>query len=300
MNTFQLECFFHVASSLSFACAAEELNVSQPAITHQIRSLENELNVKLFYRTTRNVSLTHEGELLLPEVNDLILRLHAVENRFSGDGERKFVFLQIGCMGDALFGLLPDVLYRLSSAEPGLHPILRSVPAPQLVKHMEDGYVDIALGIKEKLPKGSIIRYTELIKTPLVCVCDETHPLSERESIRLADMDEHSLIFFRPAVCAAEIAALQLELGKGRRAGSIFFCDDLTAAFTLARAGFGALLIPLVLVPDFLPGLTKVSVCDYPSLSFGVYCKPNGGKLQNQFIQLLRKRLDVPQKTVRH
>ncbi len=47
MNTFQLECFFHVASSLSFARAAEELNVSQPAITHQIRSLENELNVKL-------------------------------------------------------------------------------------------------------------------------------------------------------------------------------------------------------------------------------------------------------------
>lgn len=91
---------------------------SQPAITYQIRSLENELGVKLFYRTMRSVSLTHEGELLLPEVNNLAIRLHAVENRFQKGSKNKFVPLQIGCIGDTLFELLPDVLYRLSSEEP--------------------------------------------------------------------------------------------------------------------------------------------------------------------------------------
>ena len=261
---------------------------SQPAITHQIRSLENELGVKLFHRTTRSVSLTHEGELLLPEVNDLVIRLHAVEN--------KLVPLQIGCIGDTLFGLLPDVLYRLSSEEPALHPIIRSVPAPQIAKQIEEGYADIVLGIKEKLPKGSRIRYVELIKTPLVCVCDQTHPLSEREDVRLAELEDHALIFFHPAVCTAEIAALQLELGKGRSPESIFFCDELAEACTLARAGFGVLLLPRILVPDFMPGLVCIKVCDYPAMSFGVYHKPDAALLQKRFISLLRERLEVPPK----
>ena len=55
MNTFQLTCFMAVAETLNFARAAERLNITQPAVTHQIRSLEEELEVKLFKRTTRLV-----------------------------------------------------------------------------------------------------------------------------------------------------------------------------------------------------------------------------------------------------
>ena len=291
MNTFQLECFLRVASTLNFARAAEELNVTQPAVTHQIQTLENELKVKLLYRSTRNVSLTQEGEMLLPEVKDLIIRLTAIGNKFSEGNAKPFVPFRIGCMGDTLFGLLPDVLFRLSSAEPNVHPILRFVAAPQVAKCIEEGYVDVAVGIREKLPKGSV-RYTEIARTPLVCVCDETHPLSEKKRVRLADVEESSLIFFRPAVCAAETTALQLQLSKGRSPDKIFFCDELSAAFTLARAGFGALLLPLIFVPDFFPMLTKIPVEDYPAMSFGMYGKEDADKLQQEFLRLVRQRLE--------
>ena len=278
--------------SATAARAAEELNVTQPAVTHQIRSPESELHVKLLNRTTRHVSLTQEGELLLPEVKDLIIRLNAMQNKFLEGSGKPFVPFQIGCMGDALFGLLPDILYRMSSFEPNLHPILRSVPTPQVIKCMEEGYADVALGTREKLPRGSKIRYTELIKTPLVCVCDQTHPFSERQSICLADTEQSALIFFRPSVCAGEIAALQLQLGRGRSPDSVFFCDDLAAAFALARAGFGALLLPLIFVPDFLPDLCKIAVTDYPPLSFGAYYVPDKIKYTQEFLRLVRLRLE--------
>ena len=58
MNTFQLSCFLQVAETLNFARAAEILHVTQPAVTQQIRSLEKELGVPLFHRTTRSVKLT--------------------------------------------------------------------------------------------------------------------------------------------------------------------------------------------------------------------------------------------------
>ena len=54
MNTIQLECFLAVSENLNFARAAEQLHITQPAVTHQIHSLETELNTRLFVRTTRS------------------------------------------------------------------------------------------------------------------------------------------------------------------------------------------------------------------------------------------------------
>ena len=61
MNTFQLTCFLTLSETLNFAKTAEQLSVTQPAVTHQIQSLEAELGVRLFTRSTRSVALTHEG-----------------------------------------------------------------------------------------------------------------------------------------------------------------------------------------------------------------------------------------------
>lgn len=126
MNTFQLECFFCVASTLNFARAAEKLNVTQPAVTHQIRSLENELNVTLFNRSVRNVYLTPEGELLLPEVKDLLIHFNSLQNKFTKTVPSSFTSFKIGCMSDTLYSLLPDVLYDLALYEPNIHPVLHT------------------------------------------------------------------------------------------------------------------------------------------------------------------------------
>lgn len=63
MTIFQIECFLAVAEHLNFAKAAEQLNVSQPAITKQIRTLEEELHTQLFIRNTRMVRLTENGRI---------------------------------------------------------------------------------------------------------------------------------------------------------------------------------------------------------------------------------------------
>lgn len=88
MNTMQLACFLAVAETLSFARAAEQLHVTQPAVTQQIHSLESELNTQLFRRTTRTVELTQAGLIFLGDAK-LMLEIserarlraeHAVED----------------------------------------------------------------------------------------------------------------------------------------------------------------------------------------------------------------------------
>lgn len=73
MNTVQLECFVAVAEHLNFSRASEALRISQPSVSHQIQTLEDELGVKLFNRTSKSVALTPEGIRFLPDA-DLILR----------------------------------------------------------------------------------------------------------------------------------------------------------------------------------------------------------------------------------
>ena len=61
MNTIQLECFIAVAEHLNFSRASQALKITQPAVSHQIQSLEEELEVKLFRRTSKSVSLTQDS-----------------------------------------------------------------------------------------------------------------------------------------------------------------------------------------------------------------------------------------------
>ena len=72
LNTVQLECFLAVADFLNFSRAAEHLRITQPAVSHQIKTLEDELGVTLFKRTSKNVRLTHEGHLFLQYAGDIL------------------------------------------------------------------------------------------------------------------------------------------------------------------------------------------------------------------------------------
>ena len=82
MNTFQLNCFLAVCDSLNFARAAEKLGITQPAVTHQIHTLEDELDVKLFNRSTRSVQLTPAGILFLNDAREILEISMRAKRRF--------------------------------------------------------------------------------------------------------------------------------------------------------------------------------------------------------------------------
>ena len=80
MNTTQLECFMAVSNFLNFSRAAEQLRLTQPAVSHQINTLENELGTKLFHRTSKSVRLTQAGQLFTQYASE-ILRLSGLSRQ---------------------------------------------------------------------------------------------------------------------------------------------------------------------------------------------------------------------------
>ena len=108
MNTIQLECFVAVAEHLNFSRASEELKITQPAVSHQIHALEEELGTKLFLRTSKSVSLTQEGLMFLPDAQ-LILKTALSAKERLGRHEH-FIPFDIGCHNYIELGLLPPVI----------------------------------------------------------------------------------------------------------------------------------------------------------------------------------------------
>lgn len=109
MNTFQLQCFLAVANTLSFAKDAAQMNVSQLAITHQIKSLETELNVKLFRRSTRVVMLTLEGQAFLPDAKSIVAISEQALLRFASSDDCPILTLAISYNGYRMLSLLEAV-----------------------------------------------------------------------------------------------------------------------------------------------------------------------------------------------
>lgn len=266
MNTIQLECFISVAEHLNFSRASEELKITQPAVSHQICTLEEELGVKLFIRTSKSVSLTEEGLMFLPDAQ-LILKTSLSAKERLGRHEH-FMPFEIGCHNHMELNLLPPVIRQLSIEFPLLRPSIRLVPFPSLLGQVENQQVHAVFGTKEGQKKTSLY-FRELCSAPVACVCSPEHPLARYETLTKKQLSG-SLIVSSPRQISNSIFAVQNSILINLPPEQRYFTETVESAFTLARARIG-----YTLYPDIFParetGLRYIPVTDLPPLSFGVY-----------------------------
>ena len=244
MNTIQLECFIAVAEHLNFSRASEALRITQPAVSHQIQSLEEELDVKLFKRTSKSVSLTQEGIQFLPDAQ-LILKTALSAKERLGQHEH-FIPFELGCHNRMEINLLPPILKTLADDFPLLRPVIQLVPFPSLLGLIENKQIHAAFGIKEEQKKSSLY-FREFCSAPVACICSPGHPLAQYES-----------------------------LTKKQLSGNIIACsprqiaENIESALTLVKAQIGYTLYPDV-APAREPDLRYIPVTDIPGMPFGVY-----------------------------
>lgn len=191
----QLRSFASVARHLSFVRAAEELHLTPPAVSMQIKELEAEVGLPLFDRSGKAVSLTTTGEYLLAYTRKVLATLKDAEDalaRFKGlaGGE-----LTVGMVSTAKYWL-PSLMARFRDEHPGVELKMLLGNREQLVAAMQRGEADLA--VMGRPPKEWATRAEPFALHPHVLVTSPQHPFARMEHVPAAALQHEGFIFREP------------------------------------------------------------------------------------------------------
>ena len=180
ISTRQLKSFVELAECLNFTRAALNLHIAQPALSQQIAELEKQLDVRLFNRTSRSVSLTPAGAILyeearniLSEINDLHARLQRAESGESGH-------IRIGFLNAPFKANLPKLLRLFSSLYPDVRIEMQRYNVGELYREIDKGRIDIGFCLCFDGDRSTDQRYSSiLLDTEDLCIAiSGDHPFA--------------------------------------------------------------------------------------------------------------------------
>ena len=251
-----------IAEEQSFTRAAQRCFVVQSALSRQIKSLESELGVRLFARTSRKVEVTPAGEAFVKQAR---LCLQAAER---AKASAAAAHGQI--RGSLTIGVIPTVTavdiaavlgaFRRSYPEVGVH--VRTGGSDEFLRRIAAGELDVGfLGLTEGVtPRG--VQTRELSQERLVAVLSEGHRLAGRRRLRLKDLADEPFVDFPEGSSGREQSDLAFDRARLRREVSLEVntADLLTG---LVRQGLGVALVAPSVARE-APGCVCIPVSDGP------------------------------------
>lgn len=269
VNLKALQVFLAVAETGSFRKAADQVHRSQSAVSMQVKHLEEQLGVSLFHRTTRQVRLTTEGELLLGAARRAMTELDIGFERIRDAIDMQTGRLSLGCAPSISASVLPPVLSVYQRDFPGIVINLRELPATELVQAVMRQ--DVEFGIGPAVPWASDVAFELLATDPIYALMPATCSAAKQPAITLEELSKLPILMY------AKAASLRANLEKELAARNLKFdirCEILhaTTLVAFARAGLGIAILPKVTIPGRLgQGLRALPIVE-PSLrrSLGV------------------------------
>jgi len=245
MELRHLRYFVTVAEELNVSRASARLRISQPAVSRQLRDLEEELGIALFRREKGGLRLTVAGETFLAHARDLLRRTGDAVKQMAAFREKPKETLTVGYIAPVLASVLTPALRRFSQQRPASEVILRELSPGEQVTALRDGRIDLALiGNPYSEIKEEFVM-TVLKRIPLAAVLPDNHLLALRKRIALPELEGEQFIGFaedkfpgrNAAICAACQAA-----GFTPRVGPQV--ENLSALLAVVAAGKGVTLAP--------------------------------------------------------
>ncbi|WP_341702214.1 LysR family transcriptional regulator [Ferrovibrio sp.] len=242
----QLQAFRAVADLGSFSEAGERLGLSQPALSATIRKLEDQLGVRLFDRTTRQIALTAEGAELRRLANRLIDEFEAVSGDLQDYLARRRGRVVVAALPSLAAVTLPRVLARFKALHPGIDVIIRDTLHDQIQDLVDSGAADFGLTVTPAADRD--FAFQPLIVDRFVMVCPRRHRLARRRSVTWADMVADPIITMaRTSSVRQYIDAACAQTGIASH--SRYDAEHLATIGALVSEGLGIAALPSLTTP---------------------------------------------------
>jgi DNA-binding transcriptional LysR family regulator len=189
----QLECFVAVAEELHFRRAGERLGLSQSALSERISALEHELGARLFFRTTRQVSLTQAGSEFVQDANRILADIERAVSNVRHTAESDLRHIRVSGVDEAISMLLPKALLAFRRTDPKVHvQVLETASSEQHAQELIGHRTDVAF---VRTPQQDDFVTSELLhRQPVLVVLAETNPLSSAVSLSASDIADQPIV----------------------------------------------------------------------------------------------------------
>lgn len=181
MEIRHLRYFVAVAEQGSFNRASQTLHLTQPALSRQVKDLEEELGVPLFERGKNSVKLTDAGERFYEEARDLLTRAAAAVQKVRA--EHREEVLRVGYAPSATAGILPSSLERFHAAMPHVKVRLTDVSPPEMIQMAVSGQLDIIIALEPSVVATPGFKWSEFRRMSLILVMRADHSLAHKKRI---------------------------------------------------------------------------------------------------------------------
>jgi LysR family transcriptional regulator, benzoate and cis,cis-muconate-responsive activator of ben and cat genes len=244
-----LHSFLILAEELNFSRAAQRLNIAQPALSQQIKLLEDKLGAVLFERAERPLRLTEAGHYFRVEVQQFIVDLDQAAQTAKQIGEGKKGWLGIGFTRSSMYSILPKVLSSFSKSFPDIELKLYEL----LTEHQPEALRDrrIHIGIARDPLAEHDLSIDVLIEEELVVALPAEHRLATKKVISLEDLAPDSFILF-PKDAKARFPELVLSTcaAVGFSPRVAFRASEIQTALGLVAAGLGVTMVAASVAAD--------------------------------------------------
>ncbi len=195
MELRQLRYFTHIAELEHFGQASERLHIAQPALTRQIKQLEEEIGVELFERLPRGVRLTSAGRVFFAQSRELLAPCEKMVKLTQQVSRGQAGLLRIGFADGVTFNkTFSEILRSFRQEYPDV--VLDLVPATSLEQAELIARNEIDLGFVYWLPKGQPINSLQFEEEELMLAVSKSSPLAKRKTLTIKDLNDYPIVWF--------------------------------------------------------------------------------------------------------
>jgi DNA-binding transcriptional LysR family regulator len=242
LDTFQLQIFASIARTNNFSRTAEQFYITQPAVSHHIKALENTLGVKLIRRSSHEVALTEEGEEFLPYVKQILEISSFAENRIQNMAEGRWGHIRIAALSSTS-NQLGECLIRLYKKYPSIQVDVDLLEGSDMISALQKGDYDFYLSVEHMITDNKGYEY-------IVIYRDRLELFVNKEIIGSIKLNDWATIGAQPFVSVPQSDARlsnQVNLickNRGIKPHIINYYNRAESVVLSVNAGIGIAILP--------------------------------------------------------
>ncbi|MCA9934535.1 MAG: LysR family transcriptional regulator [Ardenticatenaceae bacterium] len=282
IDLMKLQAFIYAADNLSFSEAARLLHLTQPTVSHHIKTLEQDFGVELFDRSGYTPNLTEAGRLLLPWAHKLLRQANDIQEIMDSLQQKIVGHLRIACSTTAGKYILPQLAARFCQRYPGIRVSIMACTPEHIVPQLLEGEANLAVISSYDLC-GNGLECQEFFNDFITLIVPAEHSWAMRQSVEPVDLLEEKIIFREPTSGTRRV--LMTELAKHD-----IGLDDLNIFLELGNAE----AIVKTVQAGFAISFVSTLAATWAVSQKQVVAVPVAGLKLQRKVYMVRRSLDTP------